>query len=78
MNVPDVSRFRSGDQLMDVRRGCRELDARREKKMCGVVCASLELRRWCHPCGEQPWRVERLSLLLLERLFRRARLNCQI
>jgi hypothetical protein len=71
-----------------------ELDARREKKKCGVVCASSELSRSCaetllsetcslelsrcHPCGEQPWRVERLSLLLLERLFRRARLNCQI
>jgi hypothetical protein len=54
------SRFRNDDQLMDVRRGCRELDARREKKMCGVVCASSELRRWCHLYGEQPWRVERL------------------
>jgi hypothetical protein len=35
-------------------------DARRVKRS-GVVCESLELHRWHHPCGGLPWRAERQS-----------------
>jgi hypothetical protein len=69
LDVSRVSQMQNVKNAVVDRPQTCELDARRvnplsetcSSHLSDVACESLGLRRWHHPCGGLPWRVERQS-----------------
>jgi hypothetical protein len=67
MNAVDVSLIRNEKNVLGASsersRSCAEIPLSEtcSSHLSDVACESLGLRRWHHPCGGLPWRVERQS-----------------